>query len=161
MAKKLLTDAERFCIRYAQDDNGCWVWMGALDKDGYGKFKIGSRTDNSRRMVRPHRWSYEFAIGLIPDGMQIDHLCRNRACVNPAHLEAVTPLENHRRGLRALFPVCPKGHAIEGRNEVKRKGGHRCRICFNEWSAGYRRRTDYVHLKAYRQRQREAQSRSG
>lgn len=72
----------------AGDGRSCWTWTAALNDSGYGVFNL------SGRMVRAHRIAYEFSYGPIPDGMQVDHVCRNRQCVNPAHLRIATNKQN-------------------------------------------------------------------
>ncbi|HWI09769.1 MAG TPA: HNH endonuclease signature motif containing protein [Burkholderiaceae bacterium] len=160
MALKLHSDLERFSLKCEYvEATGCWQWTGSLDKDGYARrSKVGSRTDGTRREVSPHRWFYEEFVGPIPAGLVTDHLCRNRACVNPWHIEPVTALVNHKRGERALATVCSKGHLILGANEVKRRGGHRCRICHNAYLAAYHRSTGHRHSRAYRERKRSEKS---
>ena len=140
---------------------GCWEWAGALRRDGYGAFSVGSRTDGTSRQVLAHRVAYELLIGLIPDGLVIDHLCRNRGCVNPDHLEPVTNRENVRRGYvgamagarQAAKSHCPQGHEYDEANTyVDRSGGRYCRACRNERSREWRKRPGSREKRAEYQR---------
>lgn len=88
----------RFMDKVGVGANGCWDWIGSLTKAGYGHLRQGGRGEP---VIYAHRYSHEIFSGPIPEGMQIDHLCRNRRCVNPAHLEIVTNKENGRRGREA------------------------------------------------------------
>ena len=126
--------AERFESKVHKTDN-CWLWVGARIPKGYGVFM-----DVTQNLVYAHRFAYEFAKGEIPEGLQIDHLCRNPSCVNPDHLEVVTNRQNVMRGLapqlqreRQLSKThCPKGHPYNDENtHVKRRGKHFERVCRN------------------------------
>jgi hypothetical protein len=88
--------------RVEVDEDGCWIWTGALSTQGYGNIRIGSRTDGSRRVVPTHIVMWESQNGPVSDGLELDHLCRVRACCNPAHLEPVTPSVNMKRAMAHL-----------------------------------------------------------
>lgn len=92
-APRGLTAEERFWRKLEKTET-CWLWTAAKQQNGYGMFG----TEPSSKVTTAHRYSYELHVGPIPEEMQIDHLCRVRACVNPAHLEVVTGLQNIRRG---------------------------------------------------------------
>ncbi len=140
MAKKLITDRERFFRKIKKIENGCWVWQGAKTWGGYSQFKVGSRADDSRRLIPTHRWAYEEFIGPIPKGLQIDHLCRNRACVNPDHLDVVTLRENVQRGQEHTKLYCTNGHPLFGDNLYLSKRQRHCRICQKRRLIEWRRR---------------------
>lgn len=113
---------------YAPDLGNCWLWTGALSKEGYGKFCI------DRKNRGAHVVAYEQVNGPVPDGLELDHLCRVRHCVRPSHLEAVTPQINQRRGngfsgVNARKTHCPQGHPYAGENVFVSNGKRICRIC--------------------------------
>ena len=114
----------------------CILWTGSIISSGYGNKYVAGRG-----MVLAHRLAYEAAIGPIPGGLEIDHLCRVKLCVNPDHLEAVTHQENVRR---AIADVCRRGHIIDETNHYTnpKSGMRRCRICKQDYEreAGRRRR---------------------
>jgi hypothetical protein len=121
---------------------GCWWWRGKINNNGYGVFTIGRRTLNERRTAIAHRFAYESLVALIPDGMQLDHLCRNRICVNPDHLQPVTPLENTLRASAARKRYCKRGHAFTPKNTyIQPSTGRRtCRTCKAEANSQFRER---------------------
>lgn len=127
------TTRERFLAKVTIGEDGCWQWTGGTAR-GYGRFCANYKMHNA------HRWSYEFSVGPIPAGLQLDHLCRNTMCVNPAHLEPVTPQENTLRGhtlaaANAAKTHCPKGHPLSGANLYVTPRGYRdCRACRRESS---------------------------
>lgn len=117
---------------------GCWWWTGAKSRDGY------ARTYRPTGSRYAHRVAYELLMGPIPTGLELDHLCRNRGCVNPDHMEPVTHVENVRRGTlgsvarlsAAAIDHCPHGHPYNEKNTyIKRPHNGRrythrhCRVC--------------------------------
>lgn len=127
---QMMNVKQRFFDKVAPEPNsGCWLWMASCTAEGYGQFWL------EKTNVRAHRWIYEFSVGPIPDGLQIDHLCRVRSCVNPAHLEAVDQQTNLLRGegltaINARKTHCPAGHPYSGENLYNNPRGARiCRTC--------------------------------
>lgn len=116
----------------------CWVWIAGKSHDGYGQFSV------SGSMVYAHRYGYELTVGPVPDGLELDHLCRTRACVRGLHLEPVTTRENLLRGetltaANARKTHCAQGHPFDaGNTYVNPKGYRYCREC-NRISAQRRR----------------------
>lgn len=125
----------------------CWLWTGAKITSGYGSFGV-----STKNWMRAHRYAFEVSRGPIPPGLQLDHLCRNRACVNPDHLDPVNNRENTLRGLGPILAAqrqlvkthCPQGHPYDEANtyHCKKKLNRMCKACHR------------AHLKAYRERQR-------
>lgn len=107
-------------------ETGCWDWTGYKTDKGYGRVML--KRLHPKRLAA-HRVSYELWRGKIPDGLHIDHLCRNPSCINPDHLEPVTQAENTRRGLVGNQVVCQRGHPFSGENLGFHRGYKRCKTC--------------------------------
>lgn len=122
----LATAYERFVAKTEPGERGCVLWTGCLNSRGYGCFSFGGKG----KTVLAHRWVYEHFVGPIPAGLTIDHLCRVRRCVNPAHMEPVSVAENNRRGWsppakNARRTTCLRGHELI----LFPSGRRRCREC--------------------------------
>jgi hypothetical protein len=135
---------ERIAAGVVHDDSDCWLWQGVTHETGYALINVKNTTR------RAHRVAYEAFVGPIPDGLTLDHLCRVRHCVNPAHLEPVTMRENLMRGdspaaVNVRKTHCPKGHPYSGDNLYVFKGRN-CRTCRVEatrrWRARQKARAD-------------------
>lgn len=116
----------------------CWEWRGSRNSRGYGLISIDGKVQLTHRvMVAAVR-------GPIPDGLQVDHLCRVKACCNPGHLDVVTPRVNVNRAGHGSETCCIRGHALTGHNLVLKKRGktrpavRNCRECANAWQRAYR-----------------------
>jgi hypothetical protein len=145
-----LSDLERLMAKVQPVPwSGCWLWLAATNGDGYGVVWFGGKLEQA------HRVSYWLHRGQIPDGLELDHLCRVTFCINPDHLEPITHRENILRGnTRPYSPVthCPRGHPYDEVNTYRffvgngRELARNCRICGREAA------------RRWRQRQKEARS---
>lgn len=135
------TAEARFLAKVVKVPSGCWLWTAARHRDGYGAFRLPEGA-----LVKAHIWAYEQYVGTIPEGLQLDHLCRVRECVNPAHLEPVTQRENILRGeapsaQNSKKTHCPAGHPYDKANTHLRRGGGRgCRACWRIYRANSKNR---------------------
>lgn len=113
----------------------CWPWMRSVGSHGYGQ--VGWHVGGKRVMFLAHRVAWALAHGPIPEGLTIDHKCRNRRCCNPAHLRLLTRAANSADNGQARRTHCPKGHPYDAVNTYRRpRSGHRvCRACNNSRSA--------------------------
>lgn len=144
---------DRF-IEKIETSEGCWIWKAARSSDGYGSFYQPHPTENRMHANGAHVYAYRELVGPIPDGMEIDHLCRDRACVNPLHLEAVTHQVNVQRGDAGRFlaetrprflgdGLCSAGLHNMGDPDnirVRSDGTRQCGSCYDIASREWRRR---------------------
>lgn len=143
---------QRFHAGILVTDSGCWEWQGATTR-GYGRFMAAGMN------VLVHRFAYETFVGPIPEGMHLDHLCRNRSCANPAHLEPVDAAENNRRSApyREVTITCRNGHDRATFGYVRNDGRTECRRCTREQAARY----DREHREQRRQAAKSQRERRG
>lgn len=123
-----------------EPNTGCWLCFTSNNQRGYGRLNVGGR------LVTAHRHSYEISVGPIPEGLELDHLCRQPCCVNPQHLEPVTPFENGRReGLAREAERdfhCQNGHKRTSENTAFRGRGKKvCLVCDRANKVRWRKRT--------------------
>lgn len=137
-----MTPSERFWAKVEKTET-CWNWTAVKVTGGYGLFRGGP---GAKKLA--HRWIWEATVGPIPEGYQVDHLCKNPSCVNPAHLEPVPPRTNWERSnavtrINALKTHCKRGHEFTPENTATYSRGNRtCRQCGKDrYRATYRRKT--------------------
>lgn len=144
MASRGIPITDRFWA-FVKKTPSCWIWVGGQAGKGYGRFRVGRALK-----VSSHRFAYEQIVGEIPPNMQLDHLCRNKLCCNPAHLEVVTNRENALRGtsptaINAKKILCIHGHQLSGENVWRdSSGGRHCKTCRN------------ARVKAWKQKNRRS-----
>ena len=134
---------QRFFSHIEKQANGCWRWTASKTTDGYGYF-----WPTHEKNVKAHRWAYEQFVGPIPEGLNLDHLCRNRACVNPAHLEPVTVRENSRRGLNGILkPQKASRYIGVGWDSATQKWRTQIQLNGKKYTLGYFTSEEEAHQK--------------
>lgn len=121
--------APRVLARVNTDEPGCWIWPGSKTKNGYGNVMTRPPYVEKPRPLLVHRVTYEWFIAPIPEGMDLDHLCRNRACCNPTHLEPVSRQVNSQRGSKYRPSQCVHGHPYPEHMKIRKNGYAMCRTC--------------------------------
>lgn len=139
--------AARFWVKVSKSDS-CWIWTGTKTHKQYGIFHLGGKRK------RAHQIAYMLSVGPIPEGLQLDHLCRNPSCVNPAHLEPVTSRENTLRGIAhkgrsgpKLKEFCKYGHPYAGDNLYVARGRRYCRTCMKAAMKKFQKTEAHAHYQ--------------
>lgn len=141
LIKRSKTPEQRVLEKIEKHESGCWIWVGAKDRDGYGQISM------RYRHFKAHRFVFTLFGGTIPAGMVLDHQCNNPSCVNPEHMRPMTVRENNLRGFTATAKniaktACPLGHEYAGVNLYMDRNGHRhCRACRTEARRRFKART--------------------
>lgn len=144
MSRVLTPAIDRLLTRCVETPSGCWEFTGATDAAGYGRIGLGRRIDGT---AMTHRVTYEFFVSEVPESLDLDHLCRNRACCHPWHLDPVPRAVNVSRGLRRKGyrdkTHCKQGHEYTPENTyIKRKGSGTQRACKACYRAYYQRKKE-------------------
>lgn len=121
--------ALRVLARVDLDEPGCWIWPGSTTSNGYGTVAARPPYVAYPRPLLVHRVMYQYFIEDVPDGLDLDHLCRNRLCCNPVHVEPVTRLVNSQRGAKYRPIACVNGHPYPENMGINRKGHAWCMEC--------------------------------
>ncbi len=127
MKRRIIPVEQRFWEK-VEKTKTCWNWTSAFNQKGYGVFNLNGKA------VKAHRFAYELLKSKIPKGLTLDHICRNRGCVNPNHLECLTHKENILKGIglsaiNARKTHCDSGHPLTGKNLYFKSGRRFCREC--------------------------------
>ena len=128
---------ERFTQKIAEPfdvHNDCWLWTACKNRRGYGEFQFNGKRTHA------HRVAYQLFVGPIPEGYHVDHMCKNKACVRPDHLQVLTHFESTRQA-QGDKTHCPRGHEYSEINTYRHRDGSRqCKTCHIEWERIYRGR---------------------
>lgn len=151
MSNKTKDDIDGFFLNVeVEEKSDCWCWRGYVDRNGYGLVKV-KHSDGGRSNTTAHRFLWQAILGPLDRALELDHLCRNRACVNLEHLEPVTHAENVRRGSAATKTHCKWGHSLADAYRLKPPNGavwRDCRTCNRICKRRYKERLKLREARA-------------